>query len=421
MRIAKALFVDPDRNFAHGVLAVAISFFVFAYSPRFGKAPILAYYAVWLPLILIDYRQALGNYVKFTWIIAFAAFAFLSIFWSDAPGVSARAAIQYATHVACALIAARTVSMRTFTVGALAGVVLVGLYSLAAGGYHVDALDGSLTFVGAFASKNQLGFFASVGIYFAIAALFVFGERGILRLLALICLAMSAYLLLASHSATSIIATAATLAMLTALGLLLWFRPRTRSALLVFGIMLALLVAFAALGAGGMDVLLGAFGKDTTLTGRTYLWQQGLEAAGQNPFFGVGYYAYWVQGFPEAERLWEEFYITARTGFHFHNTYIETLVELGLVGLIPLVFVVLRVPSGHLMRLLEDHRNVDSYLAFGLTAMLLVRSFFEVDVINPYVLGSFLLYYTAGLLALPQRVVQLSYRARRARLQTGPA
>jgi exopolysaccharide production protein ExoQ len=31
-----------------------------------------------------------------------------------------------------------------------------------------------------------------------------------------------------------------------------------------------------------------------------------------------------------------------------------------------------------------------------------VRSFVEVDVINPYVVGSFLLYYAAGLLASQQ-------------------
>jgi exopolysaccharide production protein ExoQ len=33
--------------------------------------------------------------------------------------------------------------------------------------------------------------------------------------------------------------------------------------------------------------------------------------------------------------------------------------------------------------------------------MLLMRAFVEVDVINPYVVGSFLLYYAAGLLAAP--------------------
>ena len=37
--------------------------------------------------------------------------------------------------------------------------------------------------------------------------------------------------------------------------------------------------------------------------------------------------------------------------------------------------------------------------------MLLVRSFFEVDVMNPYMLGSFLLYYSAGLLVSRQHAV----------------
>ena len=69
----------------------------------------LAYYALWLPLILVDYRQTLGNYAKFYWIIAFAVFACLSVFWSAAPGVTARAGVQFLSHVACALIAARTV------------------------------------------------------------------------------------------------------------------------------------------------------------------------------------------------------------------------------------------------------------------------------------------------------------------------
>ena len=61
MRIAKARFVSPDHNFGYGVAAIAISIFVFAYSTRFGQVSVLAYYALWLPLIAVDYRQALGN------------------------------------------------------------------------------------------------------------------------------------------------------------------------------------------------------------------------------------------------------------------------------------------------------------------------------------------------------------------------
>lgn len=401
MKIAKASLVSPDHNFGYGFVAVAISIFVFAYSSRFGQPSIMAYYALWLPLILIDYRHSLGNYARFYWIIAFGILACLSTFWSNAPGVTARASLQYMSHIVCALIAARTISIRTLTLGALAGVLVVVLYSLAFGEYHYDPLDGDYSFVGAFSSKNLLGFFSSIGIYFAFAALFILRERGVWRLLALTTLGLAGYTLSASHSATSIIATAATLAVIAGLGVLLLFAPNTRKAFLLSGVVLALGVILVGLNAGGLDLVLSAFGKDATLTGRTYLWSEGLRAAEQSPVFGVGYYAYWVQGFPEPERLWEEFYIGSRSGFHFHETYIEVLVELGLVGFALLSFAMLRVPAGHLMRLLNDRRDVASIVVFGIATMLLVRSFFEVDVIHPYAVGSFLFYYSAGLLATP--------------------
>ena len=54
MKIPKSLFVDPDHSFWYGTVAVAVSFFVFAYSTRFGQAPILVYYAFWLPLMALD-------------------------------------------------------------------------------------------------------------------------------------------------------------------------------------------------------------------------------------------------------------------------------------------------------------------------------------------------------------------------------
>ncbi|PSJ61617.1 O-antigen ligase family protein [Pseudaminobacter soli (ex Li et al. 2025)] len=399
MKIAKARFVSPDSNFAYGFVAVALSIFIFAYSTRFGQAPILLYYALWLPLVLVDYRQSLGNYLKFHWVVAFGLLTCLSVFWSAAPGVTARAGLQYMSHIVCALIAARTVGVRTLTLGVLTGVCLVVLYSLAFGGYHYDPLDGNYSFVGAFSSKNLLGFFSSLGIYFGFAALFILRERGLWALLALATFGLAGYALIASQSATSIIATVATLAMLMGLRALLLFAPRTRKTFFLVVPIAGLFVVFIGLNAGGVDLLLGAFGKDSTLTGRTYLWGEGLAAWAQAPTFGVGYQAYWVQGFSEAERLWEEFYIGSRSGFHFHNTYIEVLVELGVTGLLLLALVLLRVLVGHLVRLLDDADNVASHVMVGLAAMLAVRSFFEVDVIHPYAVGSFMLYYAAGVAA----------------------
>jgi len=402
MKIAKAGFVSPDDNFRYGFVAIAISVFVFAYSTRFGQISILAYYALWLPLVLIDYRHSLGDYSKFIWIIAFGVLALLSMFWSAAPGVTARAGVQYMSHIVCALIAARTMNVRTMTLGMLGGVCLVVVYSLAFGEYHYDPIDGEYSFVGAFASKNLLGFFSSLGIYFAFACLFILRERGPWRILGLTCGALSLYALVASQSATSIIATAGTLGLMVGLGVVFLFAPQTRKAMLLAALLLGLGLTFVGLNFGGLDLMLGAFGKDATLTGRTYLWAEGLAAAWQSPIFGTGYQAYWVQGFSEAERLWEEFYIGSRSGFHFHNTYVEVLVELGFVGLALLGLIVLRVSAGHLMRILDDRDDRASHVMFGLAAMLLLRSFFEVDVLHPYAIGSFMLYYAAGLLATSQ-------------------
>jgi exopolysaccharide production protein ExoQ len=403
MRIPKNLLVSPEYNFWYGLVAVAVSIFVFAYSSRFGQVSVLAYYACWLPLVLVDPSQALGDYRRFAWVSAFAVFACLSVFWSAAPSVTARAGVQFLSHVVCALIAARTVGVRTLSLGALAGVCAVLLYSFAFGQYNYDPLDGTYSFVGAFSSKNQLGLFSSLGIYFAFAGLLILRERGSAGVLALVCGTMSIVALAKAQSATSVLAIAVTLAGLVCLMIAMRFSPSVRKGGMLAGLLLAVVVAFVALNMGAFDLVLGAFGKDSTLTGRTYLWSQGWAATGQAPLLGVGYQAYWVQGFSEAERLWEEFYIGSRSGFHFHNTYIEVLVELGSVGFLLIALLMIRVPLGLLLRLVSARSDPASFILFGVALMFLVRSFVEVDVINPYVVGSFLLYYAAGMLASPQR------------------
>lgn len=406
MKIAKAAFIRPDDNALYGTAAVALSLFVFAYSTRFGQVSILAYYGLWLPLVLLDYRRVLGNYLRFLWIFGFALFCFLSVFWSPAPGISMRTAIQYITHIVCALIAMRTLSTATLTRGAVIGCGIVLVYSLLFGVYHYDPLDGTYSFVGAFASKNQLGFFASLGLLFTYAGLMILGFRRLWLIAAAGTAALSAYSLFASQSATSVLTTLAIIMLCLGLQVLGQLAPRQRKMLFAAGLVIAVIGANAALALGAMDAVLGAFGKDSTLTGRTYLWQQGIEAARQSPVAGVGYQGYWVQGFPEAERLWEEFYIASRSGFHFHDTYIETMVETGIIGTVLLSLTLLIGLFGHLKRLLHDDDNPDSMVMFAILALLLVRSFVEIDIMHPYHVGSFLFYFAAGRLTLRPQPAQ---------------
>lgn len=402
MRIASSLFVDPRRNTLYGAAAIALCYFIFAYSSLFGKLPILVYYGLWLPLVLVDYRKALANPVRYTWILAFAVLACLSVFWSRAFGVSARAAVQYLTHVICILIVARTIAPRTFALGSLFGALIVVAYSLADGRHFYDPLDGTFSLVGAFASKNQLGFFASLGVFFAFATLWIYRERWPIRVIAILSGIICLYTLHASDSATSVIGLAVAVCAMVAVTVLRRFAPSSRSMLLVGALIVAAGLAFVAINSGAIAMVLGAFNKSTSLTGRTYLWAQGLAQSAQAPVLGVGYQAYWVQGFPGPERLWEQFYIASRTGFHFHDTYIETLVELGYFGAILLSIVLIAALVGHTRRLIAGRDMRSAHLMTGVCVLLLVRSFVEVDILAPYQIGSFLLYYAAGLIAAPQ-------------------
>ena len=403
MKIAKSVLIEPQRNDLYGMAAIALSFFVFAYSSNFGAVSILAYYALWFPLLLVDYRRVAGNSFRYLWIFGFALFCFLSVFWSLAPSVSMRAAVQYMTHLICALIAMRTMSVETLCRGAILGCGLVLVYSLLFGGYHYDALDGTYSFVGAFASKNQLGFYASLGVFFSFATVAVFRARNLWLAGCGVVGLLSAYSLFASQSATSVITTLAVVALCAGLYAIMMLAPRNRRLFFGAALVLAAGAGAAALQFGAMDAILAIFGKDSTLTGRTYLWQQGIAAAGETPFFGVGYQGYWVPGFAEAERLWQEFYIGSRSGFHFHNTYIEAMVETGLGGTLILSFILLSTLTGHLRRFLTVERSPESLVLLGVASLLLVRSFVEVDIIHPYHIGSFLFYFAAGKLTVPER------------------
>ncbi|MCA0014135.1 O-antigen ligase family protein [Mesorhizobium sp. B292B1B] len=425
MKIPKSLLIDPERNSVYGSFAVAVSVWAFSYSVIFGQVLILAYYAVWLPLIMVDYRRFL-RHLSSAWLpLSFAAYVCFSVFWSEAPGITARTAVQYFSHIACAYVAARAVSVRTLTIGALVGIFVVLLYSLKVGAYSEDVLDGTYNFVGAFASKNQIGFVASLGIYFSVVFI-AFLRHGRLSLfLTVPVVLLSAYLLVISHSATSMASTPAVLALVMLLAMSKVLSRRYRRVIFLVGTGMLVVTILVALNLGLMDFVLGLFGKDSTLTGRTYLWEQGWNAAQRAPMLGVGYAAYWVQGFAEAERLWNEFYITTRTGFHFHNTYIEALVELGFVGATLVSLVILRTLYGHVSAVAFGTWRADSVVLAGVMVLLLIRSFVEVEILNPYIMGSFLMYFSFFKLARlpvarPRRSAARIEEANAARGWSGP-
>jgi exopolysaccharide production protein ExoQ len=119
------------------------------------------------------------------------------------------------------------------------------------------------------------------------------------------------------------------------------------------------------------------FDKDPTLTGRTYLWYRAADLIKEKPLFGRGYDAFWVQGNTDAEGLWSFFGIASRDGFTFHNTYIQTLVELGWVGLAVVVVTVL-IGVVFLVRRFVQKPNLPLVFWTGILLYELVRTPIEV-------------------------------------------
>ena len=394
MRVPLAPFVEPGRNDAAMAFLIAASVFVFAYSFRFGPVAILFYYALWFPFIALLPGRVLAAAADGWPILLFAAFAISSVLWSQAPGTTLRAGVQLATHAACVLAAARLATLRGFTLGLVAGTLAVLVWSVLFGRSSYDPLDGSYTFVGLFGSKNQLGFFASLGVLAALFALTfetTWPRRAGLMAVALFALAVLA----ASDSATAILTLAVALATLALALALRRLATEARLVLALGGGVFLLLAIVLAVQGGAVEMVLGAFGKDTTLTGRTYLWSEGLGVFTERPWTGTGYSAFWVQGLSHAERLWEEFFIGSRSGFHFHNTWIEVLAELGVGGaaLLALVFTgALRRAVTGVVRTCEPLPHA---FVLALVVLLLARSMSEVDAMTPFAVGSFILFFLA--------------------------
>ena len=76
------------------------------------------------------------------------------------------------------------------------------------------------------------------------------------------------------------------------------------------------------------EVTIEMSGRDSTLTGRTDLWEDILKYASINPFTGVGYGSFWIGNL--SHNLWDKHFWHPEQG---HNGYIDVYVELGMIGL----------------------------------------------------------------------------------------
>jgi exopolysaccharide production protein ExoQ len=96
--------------------------------------------------------------------------------------------------------------------------------------------------------------------------------------------------------------------------------------------LLASLLLFGLFQFDAMDAVLKAFGKDSTLTGRTFLWAIAERTMAEHPWTGVGANGFWRPELGAANEITRFFYYDQFVKFSFHNSYYENGVQLGYPG-----------------------------------------------------------------------------------------
>jgi exopolysaccharide production protein ExoQ len=142
-------------------------------------------------------------------------------------------------------------------------------------------------------------------------------------------LLLSSVLLFFSNSITAMIALVGALALIEVYRI-----ARQRLRIPMFAIVSAALFAIVSgllLLTAGSEIVTGALGRTSNLTGRTEIWRWVFSYAMERPILGFGFSGFWGGAAPESLAL------DRRLGFHVmysHNGYLDIFLTLGGVGIL---------------------------------------------------------------------------------------
>jgi exopolysaccharide production protein ExoQ len=271
------------------------------------------------------------------WLLALLAWGLLSIAWSDFPWIAFKRWIKVLGHPVMALIivtepdvrqALGTVLKRCAFVLLPASALFIKYYP--AYGRTYDSWTGQPHNTGVAMNKNDLGYVCMVlGIFFTWNLLTARrladaaarrSEMG----LSIVFLGLLGWLLAKADSATGLAGLAVGVATLIGLGWHLISRRYVGSFLLLAALVAYTLESYF----GWYGELLKALGRNATLTDRTIVWADAL-ALHDRPLTGQGFESFWLGD--RLDAMWAKW---AWQPIQAHNGYLETYLNLGIVGVV---------------------------------------------------------------------------------------
>ena len=243
--------------------------------------------------LLIERRRSWPLIKNSLPIVAILVLVVASSFWSDYHDISLKRALELVGTTAAAYFIVSHFQLLAFLE---CWAVAVGAAAVASFGLIVaDPARGLMqeeypgTWRGIFNHKNALGQAMILGILTIVIVAYANDRKGRPKTLAFAGAALSLILLVGSQSATSYLVFAV-------LALFLGFYAiaissnarRIMPALLTAGALALVVIAF------NVDTVIGLLGRDSTLSGRTDIWEPVVEAIRARPWFGYGYDTFWL-------------------------------------------------------------------------------------------------------------------------------
>ena len=347
----------------------------------------LALYFLWA--FVRDFPLLVDLIARSLILWAFPIWWLLSMSWGIAPGEILKSGLQLVLTVMICYCAVVRLTPRQIMLSLLIAAGWFGILSI------LNSPSGGISARGVFSSKNALGI-AMVMLW--VAALCTALDGGLprwTRLAAAGAALLSLYLIQIANSATAVLlALAALMIILTLRGRTLVSGPALLTVTVFMGgaaAMLGASIAFAVPEFDPINQVLGAFGKDMTLTGRTVLWRYAGEEVARNPFLGVGQGGFWTpeDALSRARRIYVEFHKPTHASFSFHSSFFEIAVHQGLVGL----GIVVAASLWCLWRIVLTaifETSMPAIFFVCISLITLVQSFTETGLMAPFALLSML-------------------------------
>jgi exopolysaccharide production protein ExoQ len=227
------------------------------------------------------------------------------------------------------------------------------------------------------------------------------GRRKLSRILYVLLLTL---MILMAHSVGSIFVLGSYVVFLGSLRLSRKLDSRASMLCLIFAFVVVGLVAIVGLEYG--PVILRAFGRDPTMTGRTVIWSFLVRSILKHPLLGYGYYAFWLGLKGESGTI---IYALNWTFGYAHNGLLEIFLQLGLVGVVVFFLTLFRGIKDAWFCFRNDRAgHYDWYL--GLLVLTIFYNIDEATVLLPNELQSIL--YVVACCGLAGAVRQLKRNRR---------